>query len=81
METETVAFPLEDGGQVLVRVAAVEPTYGGVVTRGGEPKKPWQRPGRASTRRWEPSAMWRTRYSTSWPGSLYHPRRYESNLA
>ena len=26
METETVAFPLEDGGQVLVRVAAVEPT-------------------------------------------------------
>jgi len=35
VETETVAFPLEDGGQVLVRVAAVEPTYGGVVTRGG----------------------------------------------
>jgi phosphoribosylamine-glycine ligase len=32
---ETVAFPLEDGGQVLVRVAAVEPTNGGVVTRGG----------------------------------------------
>jgi Trypsin-co-occurring domain 1 len=34
-EVETVAFPLEDGGHVLVRVAAVEPTYGGVVTRGG----------------------------------------------
>jgi hypothetical protein len=32
---ETVAFPLEDGGQVLVRVAGVEPTNGGVVTRGG----------------------------------------------
>ena len=30
-----MAFRLEDGGQVLVRVAAVEPTYGGVVTRGG----------------------------------------------
>jgi hypothetical protein len=31
---ETVAFPLEDGGQVLVRVDTVD-AYGGVVTRGG----------------------------------------------
>lgn len=31
---ETVAFPLEDGGQVLVRVDTPD-TYGGVVTRGG----------------------------------------------
>jgi hypothetical protein len=31
---ETVAFPLEGGGQVLVRVDAADP-YGGVVTRGG----------------------------------------------
>lgn len=31
---ETVAFPLEVGGQVLVRVDAVD-AYGGVVTRGG----------------------------------------------
>jgi hypothetical protein len=31
---ETVAFPLEDGGQVLVRVDVVN-EYGGVVTRGG----------------------------------------------
>jgi hypothetical protein len=31
---ETMAFPLDGGGQVLVRVDAVDP-YGGVVTRGG----------------------------------------------
>ena len=31
---ETVAFPLDGGGQVLVRVDTVDP-YGGVVTRGG----------------------------------------------
>ena len=30
----TVAFPLEGGGQVLVRVDQLDP-YGGVVTRGG----------------------------------------------
>ena len=30
---ETVAFPLEGGGQVLVRVDSVDP-YAGVVTRG-----------------------------------------------
>lgn len=32
---ETVSFPTARGGEVLVRVAAVEPTYGDVVTRGG----------------------------------------------
>jgi hypothetical protein len=31
---ETVAFPLEGGGRVLVRVDTVD-AYGGVVTRGG----------------------------------------------
>ena len=33
-EVETVAFPLEGGGQVLVR-ADTDEAYGGVVTRGG----------------------------------------------
>jgi hypothetical protein len=34
---ETVAFPLEGGGQVLVRVDNLD-SYGGVVTRGVKPE-------------------------------------------
>ncbi len=41
---ETVAFPLEGGGQVLVRVDTVDP-LGGVVTRGGRAEQVIEQPG------------------------------------
>ncbi len=77
---ETVAFSLKDGGQVLVRVAAVEPTYGGVVTRGGQAEEAV-----AEARQSFESALGTIRDVADavlhqLARSLSHPRRYELNL-